>query len=228
MARIRAIKPEFWSSPNLPADPWTRLLYIAMWNWADDTGVGTANEREMLGFAFPNDHQIDTAGIRRMYGGIRRDFGVKFYTVAGRPYYAIPSWREHQKFDSRGKGKHPGPELAETWLDLGFPENTAESAGLTAGTRREHGAGTGEIGTGEIGNRNRGGAPLENPASPPSPFCIRHQQTEGTEQACRGCKYAAADRERWEQTQLTPSIEYLHEHRWLDDDTCMTCTERRF
>lgn len=161
MARIRAIKPEFWSSPNLPADPWTRLLYIAMWNWADDMGVGTANPRELLGFAFPNDDDITPGEIRRMLGGIRRVFGVDFYEVAGRPYYAIPNWSKHQKFDNRAKGKYPGVDQAESWLYQDITDDTAEPAVIPSRSRRDAVAGTGEQGkrgTGEIGTgeeRNR-------------------------------------------------------------------------
>jgi hypothetical protein len=38
--RIRSIKPEFWDSPSTAsASVRVRLLFIAMWNWADDHGV---------------------------------------------------------------------------------------------------------------------------------------------------------------------------------------------
>ncbi|RVW03024.1 hypothetical protein [Rhodococcus xishaensis] len=144
--RIRSIKPEFWSSPNLPEDPWARLLYMAMWNWADDNGVGTANARELLGFAFPNDEHIMLADVRRMLVEIHRVFGVKFYTVAGRPYYAIPSWEKHQKFDRRSKGKHPGPDEAETWLYQDEHQDSAEARGNPTRPRRDSVAGTGEQG----------------------------------------------------------------------------------
>lgn len=169
MARIRTIKPEFWSSPDTAAcaDPWERLLYIAMWNWADDCGRGTAIPKELAGFAFPNDEWISSADIRRMLGGIRRAFGVDFYTVAGRPYYAIPSWDSHQKIDRRSAGKHPGPDEGEDWdpdpsqpPDLRkqngskYPaEHSAETHEFTPSTRRIPGAGTGEQGnrgTGEV------------------------------------------------------------------------------
>ena len=162
MPRIRAVKPEFWSSPNLPDDPWARLLYIAMWNWADDNGVGTAGIRELLGFAFPNDDHLSPADMRRMLGGIRRDFGVVFYTVAGRPYYAIPSWREHQKFDNRSKGKYPGPELAETQLYQDKDADTADSRRDPPQSRRTPGAGTGEQG-------NRGTGEALAPLAPRAP-----------------------------------------------------------
>lgn len=144
--RIRSIKPEFWSSPSLPGDPWTRLLFIAMWNWADDQGVGTANARELLGFAFPNDEHLTVDDLRRMLVEIRRVFEVTFYTVAGRPYYAIPSWEKHQKFDRRSKGKHPGPDEAETWLYQDECGGSLEARGNPTSTRRDSVAGTGEQG----------------------------------------------------------------------------------
>ncbi len=96
-------------------DPWARLLFIAMWNWADDSGRGTADPRTLAGFAFPNDEHITSADIRRMLGGIRRAFGVVFYEVEGRPYYYIPSWEKHQKIDKRSLPKHPDPAAGIPW-----------------------------------------------------------------------------------------------------------------
>ena len=56
MPRMRTIKPEFWDSPSTAkADLAVRLTYIAMWNWADDSGRGTANLKELEAFCFPND-----------------------------------------------------------------------------------------------------------------------------------------------------------------------------
>jgi hypothetical protein len=161
MARIRTIKPEFWSSPDTASldDPWARLLYIAMWNWADDKGRGTANPKELAGFAFPNDESISSADIRRMLGGIRRAFGVILYEVEGRPYYAIPSWDLHQKIDKRSAGRCPAPDEGKDWdpeppdlrkqhIQTISSENPAES---TPDPRRDLGAGSWNRGTGEQG-----------------------------------------------------------------------------
>src|ERR1051326_3955480 len=164
MARIRTIKPEFWSSPDTARldDPWARLLFIAMWNWADDNGRRTANPKELAGFAFPNDDGISSADIRRMLGGIRRAFGVILYEVGGRPYYAIPSWELHQKIDRRSTGRYPTPEEGSNWdpdppsaSDLHerngqvrSSENPAESPPRA---RSEPGAGSWNRGTGEQG-----------------------------------------------------------------------------
>src|SRR5690606_21460837 len=167
---------EFWSSPGVAGlDLDARLLFIALWNWADDCGRGTANPRELAGFAFPHDEHITSADIRRMLGGIRRAFGVKFYKVGGRPYFEIPSWDRHQKIDKRSQGRHPAYEDGEDWdpdpmhaseqrkqSDSESPaESSTEHAESSPSPRRNLGAGTGEqgnIGTGETASSSRASA----------------------------------------------------------------------
>ena len=84
MARIRTIKPEFWSSPGIETLEYRwRLLYIGLWQLADDFGRGSFNPREFLGFVFPADMSEDSGGIRRGCGELRRVFGVEFYSVGG-------------------------------------------------------------------------------------------------------------------------------------------------
>ncbi|MDV6275400.1 hypothetical protein R3Q06_18045 [Rhodococcus erythropolis] len=159
VARIRSIKPEFWSSPSLPKDPWTRLLYMAMWNWADDNGIGTANERELIGFAFPNDGEITLDEFRRMLVEIHRVFGVIFYTVEGRRFYSISSWEKHQKFDRRSKGRNPHPEDAETLIYQCDCAESWKSHECPPKARRDVVAGTEE-------QRNRGTEEKNSCATP--------------------------------------------------------------
>ena len=116
MARIRTVKPEFWDSPDTAkAGPWARLCFIALWNWADDYGRGTANMKELEGFAFPNDDQFtdrsgNTVQFREVVAEVAECFGVVFYEVSGRPYYCIPTWEEHQRNERRAKqSKYPPP-----------------------------------------------------------------------------------------------------------------------
>lgn len=151
MARIRTIKPEFWDSPSTKnAGPWARLLYIAMWNWADDYGRGTANLKELEGFAFPNDDTFtdrsgNTVHFRDLVAEVSECFGVVFYEADGRPLYAIPAWEKHQRNERRAKcSRYPEP-----------PSQT-ESSGNTVnlrwpGSEVPH---TSDPGTGE--QRNRG------------------------------------------------------------------------
>ncbi|MGA3562603.1 hypothetical protein [Melissospora conviva] len=181
MARIRTIKPEFWSSPGMSTvNPYARLLFIAMWGWADDYGVGTANPKELGGFAFPEEEHIDSADIRRMLGEIRRVFGVVFYRVGNRPYYYIPSWEKHQRVDRRSKQRHPMPAAGEEYdpnpepaMGQGFDQQKRSSV-----RRADEGStlfhetpprvpGNVRVGTEE--QRNRGTEELTNLCSPDEP-----------------------------------------------------------
>ena len=146
MARIRTIKPEFWDSPDTAkAGPWARLLFIALWNWADDYGRGTANMKELEGFAFPNDDEFtdrsgNTVQFRDLVAEVSECFGVLFYTVDGRPFYAIPSWEQHQRNERRAKqSKYPSPQVRDGVAEI--PCNDAELPNSSG------------PGTGEEGNR---------------------------------------------------------------------------
>ena len=173
MARIRTIKPEFWSSPGIETLEYRwRLLYIGLWQLADDFGRGAFNPREFLGFVFPADMSEDSGGIRRGCGELRRVFGVEFYSVGGRHFYAIPSWEKHQKVDRRTKAsKFPGPGegvpfdpvsdeplpaglCGSAVVSAGSAVLSAESPGNTAGSAGV--PGNSGVGTGEQGNSYMG------------------------------------------------------------------------
>ena len=163
MARIRTIKPEFWDSPSTAkARAVTRLAFIALWNWADDHGRGTANLKELEGFIFPNDDiKILSGGnaenFRDIVGEIREVFGVIFYEVDGRPYYEIPSWRDHQRNEKRApNSKYPGPEERDQEPhDINDPSGKAGNVRDSRDTAAEpHGVPV--TGTGEKGNMEQG------------------------------------------------------------------------
>jgi hypothetical protein len=153
MARIRTIKPEFWESPDTAAaSPWARLLYIAMWNWADDYGVGKWTERELLAFAFPNDHCVTVEDFPSLVKEVADCFGTVFYINRGRRYYAIPAWDKHQKTERRAQGKYPTPNDVDSTPDQAF-SSVAESVGSSEVVLGSSGPGKG---TGEQGNREQG------------------------------------------------------------------------
>ena len=148
MARIRSIKPEFWDSPSTArASAVARLAYIAMWNWADDHGRGTANHKELEGFAFPNDDRFtdssgNTVHFRSLVAEVSECFGVTFYTVDGRPYFEIPTWDQHQRNERRAKqSKYPSPQVRDH-----DPHPVAEIPCKRTETPNISGPGTGEQG----------------------------------------------------------------------------------
>lgn len=180
MPRIRSIKPEFWDSPSTAsASLRVRLLFIAMWNWADDHGRGTANASQVLSFAFPNDAELPSlvAEAPRVYAEVSAAFGVVFYEADGRRFYAIPSWNDHQKNERKAASKYPPPPEGITADQAPHWASVAEMRGTSAQTHGASGTGTGEQGnrgTGEISVR----PPLQTELTTPTPRPPRKTGTD--------------------------------------------------
>jgi hypothetical protein len=165
MPRIRSLKPEFWSSPgNNGTDPWARLLFMAMWNWADDYGRGTLNVRELAGFAFPHDDDplAPTASeLPSLLTEVQCKFGVVFYEVSGRRYYAIPSWESHNRNERRATSRNPAPEEGVPFeLSPSELPKQEDARKVLAASVETHGSsvrsdGASATGTGEPGNRGK-------------------------------------------------------------------------
>jgi len=157
MPRIRTIKPEFWDSPGTArASLRARLFFIALWGWADDWGIGTANGKQLIGYAFPNDDDVTAADFPRLAAEVADCFDVAWYEVDGRPYFAIPSWDSHQKNERRAAKRNPSP-------DQGIPLFT-ETSGFSARSD-----GKTPLGTGEQGNRGTGEQSLSSEVAAATP-----------------------------------------------------------
>ena len=124
-----------------------------MWNWADDYGRGTANMKELEGFAFPNDDEFynssgNTAHFRELVAEVSECFGVVFYTVENRKYFAIPSWESHQRNERRAKSsKFPDPpKTTSQSMEAEKPHAVAEIPCNNTETPNSSGTGTGEQG----------------------------------------------------------------------------------
>lgn len=169
MARIRSIKPEFFTSPSTASvDFPVRIFYQALWCWADDFGIGETNINGLLGFAFCDSDQIwdeelrgfravSARDLRGFCADVAQHYGVTFYTVRGRHYYAISTWEKHQKLERRNnRRKNPTPDDPDAVPDqriYGCADFAPHSPRKTGANPRENVAGTGEQGnrgTGEI------------------------------------------------------------------------------
>jgi hypothetical protein len=107
MARIRSIKPEFWSSEdvsNVSRD--ARLLFIGMWNFADDVGNGQASPKSLRMKVFPGDDDIDDQTIMGLLQELSKNDLVDIYKAEGKQYYHVTNWY-HQRIDKPQKPKFP-------------------------------------------------------------------------------------------------------------------------
>jgi len=128
MARIRSIKPEFWTDEKVVSlSPLARLLFIGMWNFADDYGRGEYSPVRMKMQILP----ADSADISELLGEIRREGLIVVYAVEGKDYFAIKGFGKHQKVDHRVASKHPEPPSSAD-----FPRNPPPDQGEDQGKDR--------------------------------------------------------------------------------------------
>ncbi len=107
MARIRSIKPEFWTAEQimeLSRD--ARLLFVGLWNFCDDAGIHPAKVKTLKAEVFPSD-DLTSTDVRRMIDELIAEQLVVEYEVDGESYWQVTGWH-HQKID-QPTYKHPSP-----------------------------------------------------------------------------------------------------------------------
>lgn len=135
--RIRTIKPEFWTSEDIAAlDMATRLLFIGLWSYVDDNGVGVDRPTLIAAALFPEDLSRDSrdtlATLSRGLQALSEAGLITRYTCDGGRYLEITSWKRHQKIDRPSKGR--------------YPHYSAENCEPSRDTRETLATGTGEQG----------------------------------------------------------------------------------
>lgn len=99
MARIRTIKPEFWSSEQvmgLSRD--ARLLFIGLWNFCDDAGIHPASAPTIKALVLPGD-DITLDSVAGMMQELIAAELLTVYEVAGKKYWKVTGWKRHQRID---------------------------------------------------------------------------------------------------------------------------------
>jgi len=108
MARIRTIKPEFWTSESVVECSCTaRLLLIGMLNFADDYGNLVNSPKRLKMQIFPADI-IDTTPLLDEL--IKHGLIIP-YLVDGEKYLNIKGFRKHQVINKPSKSKIPLPSF---------------------------------------------------------------------------------------------------------------------
>lgn len=150
MARIRSIKPEFWSSEQvMECSPTARLLFIGLWNFCDDAGNHVASAKTIKAEIFPGD-DISSMEVQRMLDELSSNSLIAFYANGDKQYLHVTGWKKHQKID-RPTFKHP-------------PYSDADRRGLDESSPPE---GKGEEGNGEEGKEH---SSLRSESSPQLPL----------------------------------------------------------
>lgn len=107
MARIRSVKPEFWTAEQvMECSPMARLLFIGMWNFCDDGGNHPASAKTLKAEVFPAD-DITSSSIQELVNELVSNGLIFEYEAAGKRYWHVTGWH-HQKIE-KPNFKHPKP-----------------------------------------------------------------------------------------------------------------------
>lgn len=112
MARIRTIKPSFWSDASLSSvSRDARLLAVGLISFADDEGRFIAAPGAILGYVFPLDAAVTPAKVKTWRDELADAGIVEVYTVDGFEYGHWPHWKDHQVINKARPSTFPAPVL---------------------------------------------------------------------------------------------------------------------
>jgi hypothetical protein len=108
MARIRNLKPDFWTDEKLvELDPVDRLLFIGLWNFADDEGYMPFSPKRIKMQVFPADSLEISVGLQNL---ISIGALTLYDSEAGQVLH-VTNWAKHQKVSNPTKSKYADMNL---------------------------------------------------------------------------------------------------------------------
>ncbi|NKZ90487.1 hypothetical protein GS966_11135 [Rhodococcus hoagii] len=147
--RIRTIKPEFWRSDDMAAHSVeTRLVFIGLWNYADDYGIGRDHERLIATDLFPlEDYEVGAKRVAEGMAALAEAGQILRYTGDdGNAYFYVVSWNTHQTISRKSRSRQPFP-TSEDFLSAG--KTHADYMSALADDTKEEGTGNREQGEGK-------------------------------------------------------------------------------
>lgn len=113
MARIRSIKPEFWSSEQvMECARDARLLFIGLWNFVDDYGRMRFAPKQIKALVFPGD-DLTVGQVTDMLEELCDRGLIEAYEVDDKRYLLVTGWK-HQKIDKRQPSRFPPPPAEQS------------------------------------------------------------------------------------------------------------------
>lgn len=159
MARIRTVKPEFWEDEKIASlSRDARLLFIGLWNHADDSGRMRAHPRFVQSKVFPYDLDLD---VRPLIRELASNGFLCLYSSDGQDYLWVRNFSKHQRIDKPQKSLLPEPPAeCSSYSEMYFGDNSTNDPRTFPVGMEGNGSGNG-IGRGE-------GRASANASLPPS------------------------------------------------------------
>lgn len=132
MARIRTIKPGFWTDEKLSQlSPLVRLTFLGLISaMADDAGRCKGEVRLVKAAVWPLDDDVSTKAIASHLAQLARAKRIVLYDVEGARYIQIVNWKRHQRIDKPRPSELPAPPDGDGII----PEDSASILGSIGDT----------------------------------------------------------------------------------------------
>lgn len=145
--RIRSIKPEFWRSNDISAlSVEDRLLFIGLWSYVDDNGVGVDKLSSITADLFADDLERDPsetfARVSRGLQHLSAAGRIVRYTLENYDYLEITNWTKHQRIDRPNKPRLPHHNAEGAVIREGVASVSRESSDWNRGTEEQGNRGT--------------------------------------------------------------------------------------
>lgn len=111
MARIRTVKPEFFTSLDIAGlSIAARLLFIGLFTHADDDGRGLYEPRLIKAAVFPLDDDLTAQAVDNLLGElVDRGLLLKYAPGDGTLLFQIATFAKHQRIDKKKPSRYPSP-----------------------------------------------------------------------------------------------------------------------
>lgn len=205
MARMRTLKPGFFSSEDIAKYPFrARLLFAGLWTYCDDHGRGKDNIRLIRAEVWPLDDEVTLSDVEADLALLHEGGAIVRYNANGVSYLAVQNWHFHQSPNRPGETKIPAPPVPVTVPAPG-ERGHCEPCWTTHQHLSEPSLIPHEQLIAGVGGKGRekegGGGARERAATPPPgsrPRCQRHGHLADDDPGpnCVACRDARLARER--------------------------------
>jgi len=209
MARIRTIKPQFFTSEDVSVLPLrARLTWVGLWTHVDDAGRAKDNVKLIKAAVWPLD-EVSFADVEEDLATLAEHGRIVRYAAAGGRFLAVTNWSDHQKINKPTPSKIPPPPSPGG----GSPSGGSDPSGPVDNSDDGYPQGD-ELSTNKTVirlQRGTGSAPVSLPASSGRTPAGKGKEGKGRE----GIDARAREAARW-----------LHSRYGLTEDEASTVIEK--
>ena len=106
--RIRTIRPEFYKSDSISQISWdARLVFMCLWSYVTDNGVGRDNVRLIRGECFPMEDDSVLPRIESALKELEQVGCIIRYQWEGKKLLCVPNFRKYQHITKPGTMPYP-------------------------------------------------------------------------------------------------------------------------